>query len=62
LKLIIIARVTASLDGEPSYRFLKQISLPNVYPDGQSVVIHDIIGVIFSPGERGKKAVATAVP
>jgi hypothetical protein len=41
---------------EPSYRFLKQISLPSVYPDGQSVGIDDINGIICSPGERGKNA------
>jgi hypothetical protein len=41
---------------EPSDRFLKQISLPSVYPDGQSVVIDDINGIICSPGERGKHA------
>ncbi|HXE68036.1 MAG TPA: hypothetical protein VN523_01690 [Hyphomicrobiaceae bacterium] len=62
LKPITIASVTVGLDGEPSYRLLKQISLPSVYPEGQSVVIHDINGIIFSPGERGKNAVATAVP
>jgi hypothetical protein len=61
LKPITIARVTGSLDGEPSYRLLKQISLPSVYPDGQSVIIHDSNGIIFSPGERGKHTVATAV-
>ena len=62
LKPITIARVTGGLDGEPSYKLLKQISLPSVYPDGASVVIHDINGIIFSPGEKGKSAVATAVP
>ena len=50
LKPITIARVTGGLDGEPSYKPLKQISPPSGYPDGAAVVIHDIDGIIFSPG------------
>jgi hypothetical protein len=61
LKPITIARVAGGLDGEPSYRFLQQIS-PSVYPDRASLVIHDSNGILFSPSERGKNAVATAVP
>jgi hypothetical protein len=34
---------------------LKQISLPSVYRDGASVVIHDINGIFFSPGEERKE-------
>ena len=62
LKPITIAKVTKNGDGELSYQLVKQISLPSVYPDGKSVVIHDINGIIFSPGEKGKNAVATALP
>jgi len=62
LKPITIARATRTADGELSYQVVKHISLPSVYPDGASVRIHDINGLIMSPGERGKSTVATTVP
>jgi hypothetical protein len=62
LKPITITKVVRNADGELSYRLVKQISLPSVYPDGNSVVVHDINGMFFSPGEKAKGSAATAVP
>jgi hypothetical protein len=62
-KPITIAVVKDGGQGEPDHAFIKQISLPSVYPgkDG-STVVQDINGLRLSPGEKSRMSVATSVP
>jgi hypothetical protein len=61
-KPITLARATVEAGKEVQYEVLQRLSLPSAYTEAGQVVIHDINGMLFSPGEKGRMSTVVPVP